>query len=149
MSNFLTNVELRRVLNRDAGTAGTKKAAIVDMKDYDEVTFIVAFQTVVNASKVTFQIAQGDVNNTASMVVSAAKLPQITSDGTEVVLSNKQLAITVTQPMHRYLEAQVVIADQNAPIDHITAVLSKPRKQPTGQGATVQNSAVFQSPGAA
>ncbi len=149
MGNLLTDVELRRVMNRDSGTAGTKKATIVDMEGFDEVTFVIAFQTVTNASEVTLQVAQAAINNTSNMVVSTGKLAKVTSDGTIIALSNKQLALAVTKPKERYLELQVVIGEQTAVIDHITAILSKPRKRPTVQGATVVDSTIHQSPGAA
>ena len=147
--NLLTDVEFRRVMNRDAGTPATYKATIVDMADFDEVTFVVAFQTVVNAAVVTFRIAQAATNVSGDMVVSKATTGAITSDGTTIALSNKQLILTVTKPMHRYLEAQVVVATQNAPIDHVTACMSQARKRPTTQGATVHASAIHASPGAA
>jgi hypothetical protein len=59
------------------------------------------------------------------------------------------VALTVTNARERYLDAQVVIADQNAPIDHITAFLSKARALPVTQGSTVYSSAVYAGPGAA
>ena len=149
MSNLLTDIEFRRVMNRDAGTPATYKATIVDMAGFDEVTFVVAFQTVVNGAAVTFRIAQAATNVTGDMVVSKATTGAITSDGTTIALSNKQLILTVTKPMHRYLEAQVVIATQNAPIDHITAILSSPRDRATVQGSTVYSSAIHASPTAA
>lgn len=149
MNNLLTDVEFRRVMNRDAGTPATYKSTIVDMAGYDEVTFVVAFQTVVNNAVVTFRVAQAATNSTGAMVVSTATTGAITSDGTTVALSNKQLVLTVTKPSFRYLEAQVVVGTQNAPIDHVTAILSNPRKRKTTQGATVHASAIHASPSAA
>jgi hypothetical protein len=147
--NLLSNVELRRVLNRDAGTAGTKKGTIIDMQNYEEATFVVAFQTVVNDSVVTVKVAHADTNSTGAMAATTATTAAITSDGTTIALSNKQIAVSVVKPLKRYLELQVVIADQNAPIDHVTAILSGPRVMPTTQGATVYTSAAFVSPATA
>jgi len=144
--NLLSNVELRRVLNRDAGTAGTKKGTIIDMQNYEEVTFVVAFQTVVNNSVVTVKVAHADTNSTGAMAATTATTAAITSDGTTIALSNKQIAVSVVKPLKRYLELQVVIADQNAPIDSVVAVLSGPKKAPVTQGSTVQASGTFVSP---
>lgn len=147
-TNLLTDVEFRRVLNRDAGTAGsTVDCTIVDMADYESVTFVVAFQTVVNAAVVTLQAAQFTASTSGSMVVSTATTGAITSDGTTIALSNKMLALTVVKPRDRYVEAQIVIATQNAPIDSVIAILSGPRKRPTVQGATVHASGTFLTPG--
>jgi hypothetical protein len=145
-TNLLTNVELRRVSNRAAGTPATVKCTIVDMEGFEAVTFVAAFQTVVNDSVVTLKAAQGTVNNTANMTASVATLGAITSDGTDIALSNKMLALTVVKPRDRYVECQIVIADQNAPIDSVVAILSGARDRPTVQGSTVISSATFQTP---
>ena len=148
--NLLTDVEFRRISNAvAAGTDDTIDCTIVDMEGYDEVTFVLALGTVTDTSVVTFQIAQHSTNVSGSMVVSKATSGAITSDGTTIALSNKLIAITVTQPMYRYLEAQVVRATANAVIDGVFAILSKARKRPTIQGTTVYSSLVFQSPAAA
>ncbi len=147
MGNLLTDVEFRRVSNRDTGVNDkTLKGTIVDMKGFDEVTFVVGFKTVVNDSKVTFQVAHGATNDTGDMTVTDATLGAIVSDGTTIALSNKQLALAVTKPKHRYLEIQLKIEDENAPTDHITAILSKARDRKTTQGATVHEDKIFQSP---
>jgi len=149
MNNLLTDVEIRRILTRNTGTPQTIDCTIVDMAGFDEVTFLAQFQTVVNDAIVTMRVGQFTASVSGSMVVSEATLGAITSDGTTIALSNKMLALTVTKPKYRYLELQLVIADQNAPIDSVIAILSKARKRPTTQGATVIDSAIFESPGAA
>ena len=146
-TNLLTNVEFRRVLNRNAGTPGTIDCTIVDMAGYEAVTFIAAFQTVVNDAVVTLRAAQFTASTSGSMVTSTATTGAITSDGTTIALSNKCLAITVVKPRDRYVECQVVVATQNAPIDSVIAILSGPRDRPTTQGSTVQSSATFLTPG--
>jgi hypothetical protein len=149
MSNLLTDVEILRISDAVAAGQGTTKCTIVDMKGYDEATFIVDLGTVTNNGSVTLQIAQGDENDTSKLAVSTATTGAIKSDGTIVKLTKTLMIVTVTQPMHRYLEAQVVKADQNAVIDGAIAILSKARKLPIAQGATISASKVFQSPGAA
>lgn len=152
MSNLLTDVEFRRVMNYTSASTGTSKATIVDMQGYDEVTFVCTLGTVVNNAVVTFQIAQAATNSSGAMVVSTATTGAITSDGTTIALSNKQLILTVTKPLYRYLEAQVVKATQNVTIDSVTAILSQPsahKGRPITQGATVYSSAIHASPGAA
>ena len=85
MGNLLTDVEIRRVSNAvAAASTGTTKAAIVDMDGFDEVTFILLLGTVTNTAKVTFQIAQDDVNSTAGMAVTDATSGEIVSDGTTI-----------------------------------------------------------------
>jgi len=134
-------------MNRAAGTPATYKAdVIVDMAGFDEVTFIAAFQTVVNDAVVTMRVAHGDTDGTGNMTVSEATLGAITSDGTTIALSNKSLALAVTKPKYRYHEIQIVVATQNAPIDGVIAILSKAREKPTTQGATVIDEAIFASP---
>ncbi len=150
MRNLLKEVEIRRAMNRQAGTAATWKAdLIIDMAGFDEVTFIAAFQTVVNNAVVTMRAAQSATNSTGAMTVSEATLGAITSDGTTIALSNKCLALGITKPAYRYIEIQIVVASQNAPIDGVIAILSKGRSAPVTQGATVISSSIFASPGAA
>ncbi len=150
MGNLITDCELVKICNyAAAATDETTDWTIVDMEGYDEVTFILALGTVVNNAVVTFQIGQHSTNVSGSMVVSKATTGAITSDGTTIALSNKILAITVTKPMYRYLEAQVVKADQNVTIDSVVAILSEARTRPTVQGSSVYTGLVFQSPAAA
>jgi len=150
MNNLLTDVEIRRAMSREAGTAATWKAdLIIDMAGFDEVTFIASFQTVTNDSVITMRVAQAATNSSGAMAVSEATLGAITSDGTTIALSGKCLALAVTKPKYRYLEIQIVVATQTAVIDGVIAILSKARSRPTTQGATVIDSAVFASPGAA
>jgi len=149
MRNLLTECEIVRVLNRNTGTPQTIDCTIVDMAGFDEVTFIASFQTVVNNAIVTLRVAQHSTNVTGAMVTSVATTGAITSDGTAIALSNKQLVVAVTKPKERYLEAQLVIADQNAPIDSVIAIKTKSRKNATTQPSTVQSAVIFQSPGAA
>jgi hypothetical protein len=150
MGNLATDVEFRRISNTvAAGTDDTTDCTIIDMEGYDEVTFLLALGTVVNDAVVTLQVGQYSASTSGSMVVSEATSGAITSDGTTIALSNKMIAVTVTKPMYRYLEAQVVRADQNAEIDGVFAILSKSRTKPTTQGTTCYSASVFQSPAAA
>lgn len=149
MGNFATDFEIIRISNDVAAGTGTTDCTIVDMEGYDEVTFICELGTVTNDAVVTFQIGQYSANESASMVVSEATTGAITSDGTTIALSNKLLVITVTKPDYRYLEAQVVKADQNVEIDSVIAILSKGRTRPSTNGSTVYTEKVFASPEAA
>lgn len=147
MGNLLTDVEIRRVSNAvAAASTGTTKATIIDMDGFDEVTFILLLGTVTNTAKVTFQIAQDDVNSTAGMAVTDATSGEIVSDGTTIALSNKAIALTINRPKERYLEAQVVKSTANIVIDGIIAILSKARTRPTANGSTVYMSKLFTSP---
>ena len=146
MRNLLTDVEFRRVSASVAAGQGTTDCTIVDMEGYDEVTFVLALGTVVNDGVVTFQIAHADTNDTGEMAVTTATTGAITSDGTLIALSDKLLAVTVTKPEKRYLEAQVVKATQNAEIDGVIAILSKGRTQPAVQGTTVYDAKLFHTP---
>ncbi len=146
--NLLNNTDISRVLTRNAGTAGqTAKGTIVDMAGFEAATFVIAFQDVVAGAVVTARVAQGDVNNTGDMVVSTAALPAITAAAAD--LDNKLLVIEVEKPLHRYLEIQVAVATQNAPIDAITCIRSRPAKAPRTQGDTVFDADTFVSPAAA
>ncbi len=149
MGNLLTDVEIRRVLNGAADGQSTAKGTIIDMEGFDEVTFVLSLGAVTNDGVITFSVNQGDINNTSNMVASTATSGAITSDGTTIALSNKLIAITITKPAHRYLEAQLTRATENAVSDGVIAILSKARKRPTVQGATVYKSELFASPGAA
>jgi hypothetical protein len=149
MKNLIKDVQFARVSNAVSAGTGTTDCTIIDTKGYDEVTFVLSLGTVVNNGVVTFQIAQADTNVTGDMVVSTATTGAITSDGTTIALSNKDLILTVTKPKYRYLEAQVVRATQNATINGVMAILSKPRVNPTTQGSSVYSSAIHASPGAA
>lgn len=147
MHNLANNSKHTRVLNRDDGTPGTKKATIIDTLGFEVHRFIVGFQTVVNDAGVTLRIAHSTANDTATMAVSTATTGAITSDGTVIALSNKELIVEVVGPTKRYLEAQVVIADQNAPIDYIICDQFRADQLPVAaQGASVHASATFNNP---
>ena len=149
--NLLNNVDIIRLENRNAGASGnTIKGDIVDMAGFEGALFIVAFQTVVNDAVVTFKIAHGDTNDTADMAATVATTGALTSDGTTIALSNKQLVLEIVNPVERYLEPQVVIATQNAPIDHITVIKFRKNLVPVqAQGSTVHASATHISPATA
>jgi hypothetical protein len=149
MGNFATDFEIVRISNDVAAGQGTTDCAIVDMEGYDEVTFICQLGTVTNDAIVTLQVGQYSSSTSGSMVVSEATTGAITSDGTTIALSNKCLVITVTKPSYRYLEAQVVKADENVEIDSVIAILSKGRERPSTNGSTVYTELVFASPAAA
>lgn len=144
------DMEIVKICNYTAAaTDETTDCTIVDMQGFDEVTFILALGTVTNTAVVTFQIGQFTASTSASMVVSAATSGAITSDGTTIALSNKCLAITVRNPVYRYLEAQVVKATANVVIDSVIAIKSKGSKLPITQGSTVHGVYEFASPAAA
>jgi len=148
MRNLLNNTSRDVVLVSDAGTAAsTAKGTIVDMQGFGTATFDIVFGNVLDTAEVTVQVAQGDVNNTANMVVSEAKLPKLTATATS--LDNKMVSIEVVNPAHRYLEIQVVVATANAPIASIVCTKSNPSIVPAEQGDNVLDSATFVSPGAA
>jgi len=147
MRNLLNNTEIQRVLSRNAGTASaTAKGTIVDMQGYETATFIVAFQDVVSGAVVDVQVAQSDTNSTGSMVASEAKV-NFTAGASD--MDNRLAIVEVVNPGKRYLELQVVVATQNAPIDSAVCILSNPSVVPTVQGATVIDSETFVTPEAA
>lgn len=143
---MVNDVLIKRVSAGVTAGTGTKKATIVDMAGYDEVTFIVLFGEVTNTSKVKVQVAQHSTNVTGSMVVTTATTDEIVSDGTEVKLSDKAVALTVNKPLERYLELQTVIGTANAVIDGVIAILGQARTKPVDLDATVQAGEFFLSP---
>ena len=150
MHNLLTAIKHTRLLNRNTGTPQTIKGTILDMQGFESARFIVGFQTVVNDASVTFRLAQADTNATGDMVVSDATSGAIISDGTTIALSNKELILDVIGVQKRYLEIQVVIGAQNAPIDYIVADQYPAGMQPlASQGASVHASTTKLNPAAA
>ena len=151
MHNLAKAVKHTRLENRNAGSSGTTvKGDIIDMQGFEAARFIVGFQTVVNDASVTFKIAHGDTNDTADMAATDATSGAIVSDGTTIALSNKELVIDVINPSERYLEAQVVIADQNAPIDYIIVDQYPPGLAPVAsQGASVYSTVTNLNPATA
>lgn len=149
--NLAKAIKHTRLENRNAGTADTTvKGDIIDMQGFESVRFIVGFQTVVNNAVVTFQIAHSDENDTNEMAVTDATSGAITSDGTTIALSNKELIIDVIRPTKRYLEPQVVIADQNAPIDYIVCDQYPANVEPVAaQGSSVHSTTTKLNPATA
>lgn len=147
MRNLLNNVEIQRVINRNAGASGgTVKGTIIDMQGFRTATFVVLFDNVLDTADVDIQVAQGDVNDTAQMTVSEAAVTRV---ATATSMDNKAIVIEVVEPLHRYLELQVAIATANAPLDGAVVIKSNAARVPTTQGSTVVDAETFVSPEAA
>jgi hypothetical protein len=135
MSKRLLKDEVRidRVMNGVvAGTSNQTSSAVDTGADvgYDEVTFVAGFGAL-TAGQITGIKVQDSADN-ASYNDVAGSASVLLADGN----SNTLLAVTV-RPRLRYLKCIVIRGTQNAVIDFVLAILSKPHKDPVAQPAAV------------
>ena len=134
MLNFLKNNEVIRISN--AVVAGTSDidCTAVDCHDCEEVTCIALFGAITGSAVTSIKAAQSSDSGGS---------PDGWSDlaGSSVVVAddqdNKAAVLTVVRPTKRYVRFTVARGTQNAVVDGVIAIKSKPREAPVAQGATV------------
>lgn len=122
--NLSNEVRVDRVLGYFAAGTTARKAAIIDMAGYEGCMFIFDFGTIVEAGTIACDINGDDVNNTAGMTKLAGGA-DVTVTAAMAALTQSAVVVDIYQPepsLHRYLEAVVTPAAQNAVITGITAI---------------------------
>jgi len=139
--NLLKNTKVLKLFGYQAASqTNIDGADEVDMAGYDSCLFIVTLGTMVENSVLTLTIYQGDTSG--SLSESEATSGEVTSDGTD----DTQLLLEVVKPQYRYLEPQLTIADQDAVVENIIAILGNPRDMPVTHDDAVISDEIFQSP---
>lgn len=141
--NLLNNVCPAVVMGPKTAGTGTSKGDIIDTAGFEGVKLICTISTTTDASVITLQAGQADVNDTGEMDVleGTATHTATGDDGDE-----KALVLDIYRPTDRYIEPQVVRATQNASIASVVALKYGPRKAPVEQDSSVLSSALLVSP---
>lgn len=144
MKSVVHDTRIARVLNRNAGTAGsTVSSDWVDTTGAVSTCFLVAFQDVVAGAVITVRVRHADTAAGSGAEVLAGSVTH-TADATSA--DNRLVAIEVARPTKRYVQVQVVIATQNAPLDGAIAVQTVLGRLPGAHGDTVLATRFIGSP---
>jgi hypothetical protein len=125
-----------------AGTTDTLEGTVVDMANFEAVTFLVSVGAITTTGTVACTVQQG----TDATVTDAADLSGPTHTFSAAADSNKTVAIEVNQPRERYLRLKIVRATANAVIDSVVAIQTGPRVMPPAVGAQMETSVFSLSP---
>lgn len=146
--NLSTNVKVTQVLGYFAAGTTARKAAIIDMANYDGCMFIYEFGTLIEAGTLDCFVNGDAVNNTAAMS-RLLTTTAYTVTAADAAKTQSCLIVDVYQPdpvLHRYLEAVSDPSDQNAVILGITAIQYQGRVKPSTADASLLKSTLLASP---
>lgn len=132
MQDLVKNTKVTRVLNATAaGSSDITTCAVIDMANFEAVTFMVAFGTITSGAVTSIKVQQG----TDGTVSDAADL-----EGTSVTIAdtddNKIAMVEVYRPRERYVKLIIKRATQNAVVDGAWAIQTGPRVKPTTHDST-------------
>lgn len=139
---FLSANKLTRVIDRIAAGSSDETGGTIDMKGFENVTFIVGFGTIVSAAVTGIRVEQGAASGMGDATdLEGSAIGVADDDDTSIV------AIEIIKPRERYLRVVVDRATQNAEIDFGLAIQSGPRAKPVTHDAdTVLGSETHTSP---
>lgn len=139
MHGLSDNIEIRVVgAPVAAGSAIDSNSSIIDMADYESVTFVAAVTDSVATGVATLSIEQSDTSSDGGMSAVSGSSASATSAENDD-LNDKALATEVFKPAKRYVQAVRTSATANIAYGSIIALLV-PRRKPAVQGATVLGS---------
>lgn len=131
MFQLTKDTKLTRVLNGVAAGTSEQLGTVIDMQDFEAVTFAVAFGTITSGAATSIKVQQGALSNGSDMT-------DLT--GTSVTVAdtddNKVAMVEVHRPQKRYVRVAVERATQNAVIDGAFAFQYGARVKPTTQDST-------------
>jgi len=134
MLTLLENQKITRVLNGVAAGQTTQTSSVIDMKEFDSVTFIALLGDVDNTSALELVAQHGDAANGSDAADVETATVTHTADATDA--DNKVLAVEVVRPQHRYVRAKLVRGTADAVIDGIIAIQTGPMRMPVTHDAT-------------
>lgn len=151
MEMFHEGCAYTRGSNAVADTTSETTSAVVDMADFDEVTFAVEFADVDAAAVLTFTVKENTASSTSSPTPTAVSLTTESgslgsiSSGTLVItessgnLDNKTVLITVGKSAlsKRYVFLSITVADESYELNGITIIQSRAKDKPVAQGSSV------------
>lgn len=140
--NLLKCGKLTRVMNAVAAGTSDQNSSVIDMQNFDSVTFIAAFGTITAGAVTSIKVQQG----ADSGLSDAADL-----EGTAISVAddddNQIVAVEVVRPRERYVRLVIDRGTQNAVIDGVIAIQTGPRVLPvTHDATTVVGSETHNSP---
>ena len=117
-----------------AGAAASTaiSGAIIDMEDFEHVTFVVSFGPIVSGAATSFKVARGATSNMADAADIVGTSITVADD-----FDNKIKYINVLRPGERYVQLLVSRATQAATLFAL-AILYGARKKPVSQPADVE-----------
>ncbi len=121
---LITEVKIDQVLGYFAAGTTVKKSDIVDMAGYEGCMFIYQFGTLIEAGTLAAVINGNTVNATGGDALAEVTATH-TVTAADALLTQSAIALDVFQPepsLHRYLEAQITPAVQNAVLLGIVAI---------------------------
>ena len=133
----IKNTVAQLVINATEGAAGTTdiNGDVVDMANFEEVTFEVAFGAIVSGAVTSVKAQQGQQSDGSDMADLAGT--GITVADTD---DDKLVRLTIVKPQERYVRCVVDRGTQNAVVGSAAAIKSRPRKMPVTQHADVAGS---------
>ena len=138
MHTITENIEIREVgAPVAAGSAIDNNSDIIDMQDYESVTFIAVITDSVDTGVAALTIESNDADQDGGMAAIAGAVATVTSAANDDV--NGQLLITeVRRPSKRYLQAVRSSSVANIAYGSVIALL-KPYRTPVTDHATVSD----------
>lgn len=146
--NLSKNVKVTQVLGYYAAGTTARKAAIIDMANFDGCMFVFEFGTLIEAGTLDCFV-NGDAANSTSAMTRLLTTSAYTVTAADALKTQSCIVVDVFQPdpvLHRYLEAVSDPSDQNAVILGITAIQYSGRVKPTTADASLLKSTFLQSP---
>lgn len=147
-----TFIERNRIsLGKTLVADGTAEvlSAVIDMNDYDELTFLILHGDVDAAAVMTYTVKENTANSTSSPTPTAITGTVVSGTGATIAsgaltitessgnLDNKLLAITVSKQAisKRYVFLSITCTVESHEINGIICVQSKPRTLPVTQSS--------------
>lgn len=132
-TSFLEDNLVTQVIAPTAGTAETTdiNSSSVDMKDYEEVTFLVTFGEITGSAVTSIKAAQSADDSSYADLLGTGMTIADSDDNTTV-------ALTVIRPGDRYVRCTVDRATQNAVVQDAIAIRSRPRNKAVTQTITTE-----------
>lgn len=137
---IIANHEVRWVAAPVANASNTDaNSTIIDMADYEAVTFIVPIDDSAATGVATLKAESNDANQDSGMAAISGAQAQATCAVNDDI-NSKVLVVEVQNPGKRYVQAVITSATANIAFGDMIAIL-RPRQKPATQGATVKASA--------
>lgn len=140
MHGQIDNFEYRYVNAAVTAASNTDdNSTIIDMADYESVTFVVPILDSVATGVAALTIEQNTANSDSGMAAVSGAAATATS-ATNDDLNGTVLVAEVRKPSSRYVQAVISSATANIAFGDTLAIL-KPKRRPATQGATVSDTA--------
>ncbi len=145
MINVLKETKLTRVLDATAAGTSALQSTVVDMAEFDSVTFVAALGDVLDTCVLELVAQHGDQSDGSDAADVTGATTTFTAGATDA--DDKLMAVEVQRPQKRYLRCKLLRATANAVVDGIVAIQANPAEAPTTHdSSTVLGTAFALSP---